>query len=177
IAQPSRNPVASTVPRRRADIKPPLLFSIWPLYGLYRDSIGHIGLLEPLAAAFAKAAGQGGFAMGEDARKDPRRCIAEALADVLAPAPGAAPGVASCERPLAPLRGPAQLAAGPGPHFLAEQRFVRPAARVAQPQPREMEDFMDEDAGELLGVGGEFRVECDASFADKRAGVYLAAPV
>ena len=42
-------------------------FNMWLLYGLYRDSIGYIGLFEPLAAALAKAAGQGVFAMRRDA--------------------------------------------------------------------------------------------------------------
>src|ERR1035438_9930502 len=108
-------------------------------------------------------------------REHPGRRIAEALADVFAPAPGAAAWVARRKRPLAPLRGPAQFAAGPAPHFLAQQRFIRPAARVAQPQPHEMENFMHEDAGELLGVGGQFRVECDTPFAEERAGVDRAA--
>src|SRR5580658_8297671 len=171
MTQPSRNPVSSTVPKRSADIESPLLFTIRPLYGLYRDSIGRTGLLEPLAAAFAEAAGQGVFAMRGDARKYPRGRVAEAFADVLAPALGAACGVARGEGLLTPLRRPAQFAAGAAPHFVAEQRFVRPAARVAQPQPNEMEDFMDEDAGELLRVGGEVRVECDAAFADECAGV------
>src|ERR1035441_9396225 len=175
--QPSRNPVASTVPRRRAGIKPLPLFSIWLLYGLYRDSIGYIGLLEPLSAALAKAACQGVFGMRADTREDPGRCVAEAFADVFAPTPGAAPRVARFERPLAPLRGPAQFAAGPAPHFLAEQRFVGPAARVAQPQPHEVENLMDEDAVELLRVGGQLRVERDASFTDERAGVHTAAAV
>jgi hypothetical protein len=40
-----------------------------------------------------------------------------------------------------------------------------------------MEDFMHEDARELLGVGGQFRVERDAPFADERAGVDWAAAV
>jgi hypothetical protein len=40
-----------------------------------------------------------------------------------------------------------------------------------------MEDFMHEDAGELLGIGGQFRVECDAPFANKRTGVHRAAMV
>ena len=40
-----------------------------------------------------------------------------------------------------------------------------------------MKDFMHEYAGELPRVGGQLRVECDASFADKRAGVYGTVPV
>jgi hypothetical protein len=40
-----------------------------------------------------------------------------------------------------------------------------------------MEDFMHEDAGELLGVGGQFRVERDAPFADERAGMDRAVAV
>jgi len=36
---------------------------------------------------------------------------------------------------------------------------------------------MHEDAGEFLGVGGQFRIECDAPFADERAGVDRAAAV
>ena len=40
-----------------------------------------------------------------------------------------------------------------------------------------MKDFMHEDARELPGVGGQFRIECDAPFADECACVYGAAAV
>jgi hypothetical protein len=50
-------------------------------------------------------------------------------------------------------------------------RFVRPAPLVAQAQPNEMEDLMDEDAGEFFGVGGQISIERDASFPDERAGM------
>jgi hypothetical protein len=36
---------------------------------------------------------------------------------------------------------------------------------------------MDEDAGELLRIGGQFGVECNAPLADERAGVGCTVPV
>ncbi len=76
------------------------------------------------------------------------------------------------ERPLAPLGGPTQFATGPVPQLLREEALVGPAARVAQPDPGEVEDFMDEDAGEFGGVGDEIGVEGDAPLTEEGSGVH-----
>jgi len=76
-----------------------------------------------------------------------------------------------CE--FAPLGAPAEFSPGAGFDFGAEEVFVTVPQRIAQAQPDEVGEFVDEDAGEL----GDCAIEGDAPFAEKGSRVNGAATI
>lgn len=103
----------------------------------------------------------------------PRGGIAKGFAGVFAPTAGAGSPVRGGEGALAPFRGPAELATGFVAELGGEEALPATAPGVSGTQPDEVEDLVDQNAGEF----GARAVESDATFAKEGAGVDGSAPV
>ena len=67
--------------------------------------------------------------------------------------------------------GPAELAASVPLPFAAHQIPIRPPDFVAQPDPGEVEEFMGQNARELIGPPVEFAIQYDFAPSDIASGV------
>ena len=64
-----------------------------------------------------------------------------------------------------------ELAPDTAAQLRAQQRFPLPAQMVAQPEPDEMKDLMDQDAVQLAEVTEQTLFEIDATATQKRSGM------
>src|SRR5215469_762334 len=94
---------------------------------------------EPVLPEISKLLGQREFIMVLPSGIEPSRGITKALTAIFAPAAGTVRPVAACQRVFSPFRRPAQFALSLCGEFISQEVFIRPAPRVAQPQPCEME--------------------------------------
>lgn len=99
---------------------------------------------------------------------EPGGGIAKTLATVLAPGPGSRLPLLRFQRLLAPLRAPAKFSARALRQLGRDEFFEAVPHRVAEPQPDEMGQLVDKDAGEF----GVRAVERDTPFAQEGSGVY-----
>ncbi len=67
------------------------------------------------------------------------------------------------------MAGPAEFAFGVVGEFVFEELFPGGAARVAEADPDEVEEFVGEDAGALGGLAAKAGVEMDFAVANIRA--------
>lgn len=103
--------------------------------------------------------------------------IAEALADVLAPAAGAAGHVGRAERAQPLFGGPTEFALGAPQHLVPQQFFPLAADWVAEPDPDEVEELMESDAGQLVRIRPESLIQHNPPVAEEACGVnFLARP-
>ena len=128
---------------------------------------------EPIPPAGAKSRCECELLMRAAAGVEPSRRITKTLATIFAPSAAAVTPVSRSERGFAPFRGPTQLAARVGGQFCIDQILIRPAARIAQSQPHEMEQFVNENSRELLAAA----VQQDAARTEKGSGVNRAAQI
>lgn len=130
-------------------------------------------LREPLAAQGTVARRECKFLVLPDARIQPRRRIAETFAAVFAPLAGAAADSVRTQGVFSVFRGPSQFSARPCRNFPADQRLVRPAPSIPEPQPHEMKNLVSEDAGKLAGVA----IEGDAPLPQESASMHGSVPI
>lgn len=97
--------------------------------------------------------------------------VAEAFAEVKAPGAGAIAAVVRVKRAFARLGGPAEFAFGAAEGFAHDEGFPRPAERVTEACPDEVEDFVGEDAAEFVGIGEEGGIEDDAALGKEAGGL------
>src|SRR3989442_581092 len=119
------------------------------LIRLYRQFPGFDGLAKPGPPQGTKPVGQCELPVPPHARIQPGGGVAEALATVLPPPEAARADIGSAQTPLPPLRRPAELSPRSCPPFVAQQVFKGATPRIAQPQPDEMKELMNENARKL----------------------------
>lgn len=128
-------------------------------------------IVEPAAARGAGAAREGEFVVVSEAGPAPGGRIAEAFAGVLAPAASTEAEVVPGQLLFEEFGGPAEFAADTGLHFAFEEGFPIVARGVAEADPDEVEEFVDEDAAALGGVAAQGGVEHEQTAARVAGGM------
>jgi hypothetical protein len=101
----------------------------------------------------------------------PRGRVAKALTGIFAPAAGPVTAVAGPQSVFSPFGGPAELARDAGGDLRFEQRLPGAAARVAQPHPHEVEDFVDKDTGPFGRLAAQRRIQHQPPLARVAGGM------
>jgi len=123
--------------------------------------------LEPGSAVAAVELRKGELVVIAKSGEEPRGGIAETFAGVTAPGGGAACAIGTGELSFAPLRAPAEFT----PAELGLKNFFPTASGlVRQAQPGEMENFVDENAIEVVAIAKNLGVEQNEAARDGGRG-------
>ncbi|MGH7489716.1 MAG: hypothetical protein ACREMY_29550, partial [bacterium] len=139
----------------------------------YRDSLTaqKFPLPEPRGTPAPVTPGERQLRMTIEIQMEAGGGIAETLANVFTPAPCPAPEVRVRQILFADLGRPAEFTASARLQFLLQHGFPRSAHGISQPDPCKMEQFMTKDAGKLVRIVEQSRVENHAAIAQIGGGV------
>jgi hypothetical protein len=127
--------------------------------------------MEPFGPAPSMPGCKGKFVVTANSGIHPASRVAEAFTKVLAPLWADEPIGRFGEHPLAKFGRPAEFPSSMGGEFAANHLFIRCACLIAQPDPGEVKDLMQEDAHKFIRMMAQFAFEHDRALTDEGSGV------